>query len=344
MRRFIFFLLCFFIISIGIGQQIPKGYCLVHLEIQRSNETPLKNESLTFWEQGQKQNLGISTVTDSRGKCSVLLRKKAKYNILFLDYEYTKMLPVSSQNEMNYPIPIMIDEGLFATIKFEYKNYENKPAPNEWVKCTNNSTGESDEAYTGEDGIAYFYIPRGFEYSFDITTTLQIRTFAVKVAKGYASYEVRVPIKAQSTEEYKQEMVEYERIEKEMAAYHKHNDSIIDITPVNVFLFFNNESGEDFPMFKVYDSKKKLHCLGQINTAWESSGMCAANSKLCLGSFKNIPDEWKAYLTVKLTRGKHTLYIESLDGTIKKEVVVEVLVYTNVDHLDTYKVSARICY
>lgn len=335
-------LLVFFFNLFSFSQKIPKGYTLVDLEILKSNNEPLRNENITF--SNKNTNLGISVFTDDDGKCSVLLKQKEKYNIYFWDKEYTRMLPIPKAQKFSYPIPILIDEGLFATVIFDYMNYDGESIPNEWVQCTDNITGKIYTAITDFEGKAYFYVPRGHEYSFDIKTIHNIRTYHVKMAEGYSSYEVRVPIVAYSSENYKQNQENYRLQEIEFEKLEKHNDSIIAVTPVSVLLFFNNESGNEFPKFKVYDSSKKENLLGQIDAAWKVKDMCGNDRRLCLGSFEGIPKTWNAFIPTKLTRGKHTFYIESLDGSIKKEIEVDIPVYCHPDHLNTYKVSAPICY
>ena len=342
----IFISLSFYIVFsiISYSQSVPKGYCLVHLEVQRSNESPLKNECITFKTTDKPYGMGKSVVTDDNGKCSILLKKKKRYTIYFLEYTYTRMLSIPNENEYTYPIPILIDEGLFATLKVEFINFEGTANSQEWVRCTDDLTGQVREGITNQDGQAFFYVPRGHAYTFDVKTEYGIRTYEVKMAKGYATYEVRVPLVGLSTEEYKIQEINYREAERKWKMQERYNDSIIGVTPVEVILFFNNETGQEFPQFKVYAARDKKVFYGQINNAWSSEGMCESGHRLCLGSVTGIPDEAKAVIPLELTRGIHTFYIESLDGSVKKEVDVNIPVNTSLNHLEDYKITAPICY
>ena len=290
------------------------------MEFQKSNETPLENTAITFISNDKKHHEAV--ITNDQGKCTIELKQNKHYTIHYDVYKYKRMTIIPKTATYNYPIPIIIDEGIFATAILDYTDYNGNPVINEWVKCTDNNTGNIYEDSTDENGQINFYIPRGHSYTFANQFDTNLRTYTVKEAKGYAIYSVKIRVNAQSTEQYKKGLEDWAIWTKKQQEEQRKNDSIAKITPVKVLLFLNSDDGELYSKVKVYTQNKET-LIGNIDAHWTVEGLCERNSRLCLGSFGDNKD-FTSHIEMELLEGTHIFHVESKDGSLNKDIEVKI--------------------
>ena len=350
----LFFPFSLLVIVLNIQSQNLSKTCSVSMNLYRANMKPIANKLVTFKSDDEKHHVEIITKED--GFCKVNLNQNTHYNIIFQNIFYTKMFKIPKSYRLDFNGPILIDGGLFTTIKLEVFDNEGNYdlLKQEKIQCESITTGVIYRNKTNQSGIVEFYVPRNSSYTFHSEFEKDIQKINVGNGQGVSVYTVL--LKANTTPE-NQYYLRIKKAENEAIAREKQfklEDSLKGTIPINVILFLNIElkdkNGEfhHFGEISVYDSHKKNKLLGVLHGNWNIEGLCEKGMRLCTRSITNADGSYTdAVLPIKLKRGTHELYIENSSGILKKTVEVDVKIQTSYGFLknnfNDYSVTAPLC-